>query len=143
MHAAYLIVTPVAAAFVGFSAWALFAHAGFIMEPLERLKIPRSWWPWLATAKALGAIGLVAGLFVPAIGVLAAICLVLYFAGAVVATHRQHRGARSDGHGHVCQPAQPTRNRVFLRRHPARAARGARRHRQRGSFPRQSGRPLD
>lgn len=88
MHAAYLIVTPVAAAFVGFSAWALFAHAGFIMEPLERLKIPRSWWPWLATAKALGAIGLVAGLFVPAIGVLAAICLVLYFAGAVVATLR-------------------------------------------------------
>jgi DoxX-like protein len=88
MHTAYLIVTLLAAAFVGFSAGALFAHAAFIMEPLERLKIPRSWWPWLAMAKALGAIGLVAGLFVPAIGVLATICLVLYFAGAVVATLR-------------------------------------------------------
>jgi DoxX-like family len=88
MHTAYLIVTLVAAAFVGLSAWALFAHAAFIMEPLDRLKIPHSWWPWLATAKALGAIGLVAGLFVPAIGVLAAICLVLYFAGAVVTTLR-------------------------------------------------------
>jgi hypothetical protein len=88
MHTAYLIVTLVAAAFVGFSAWALFAHAGFIMEPLERLQVPPSWWPWLAAAKAAGAAGLVVGLFIPAIGALAAICLVLYFTGAVITTLR-------------------------------------------------------
>jgi DoxX-like family len=88
MHTAYIVVTLLAAAFVGFSAWALFSHAGFIMEPLERLQVPRSWWPWLATAKAAGAAGLVVGLFVPAIGMLAAICLVLYFTGAVITTLR-------------------------------------------------------
>ena len=54
------------------------------MKPIERLRIPRSWWPWLATAKAAGAAGLVVGLFVPMIGVLAGSCLVLYFFGAVV-----------------------------------------------------------
>ena len=88
MHAAYIIVALLTAAFVGFSAWALFTRAGFIMEPLERLKIPRSWWPWLATAKAAGSAGLIVGLFVPVIGALAAICLVLYFAGATIATLR-------------------------------------------------------
>ena len=88
MHTAYIIVTLLAAAFVAFSAWALFSHAGFIMEPLERLQVPRSWWPWLATAKAAGAAGLVVGLFVPAIGMLAASCLVLYFTGAVITTLR-------------------------------------------------------
>ncbi len=88
MHTAYIIVTLLAAAVVAFSAWALFSHAGFIMEPLERLQVPRSWWPWLATAKATGAAGLVVGLFVPAIGMLAAIGLVLYFTGAVITTLR-------------------------------------------------------
>jgi DoxX-like family len=88
MHTGYIIVTLLAAAFVGFSAWALFTHAGFIMEPLERLKVPRSWWPWLAAAKAAGSAGLIVGLFVPVIGALAAICLVLYFAGAIITTLR-------------------------------------------------------
>jgi hypothetical protein len=40
------------------------------------------------TAKAAGAAGLLVGLFVPVIGVLAAIGLVLYFAGAVVTVVR-------------------------------------------------------
>lgn len=84
MHTAYIIVTLLAAAFVGFSAWALATHAGFIMEPIERLRVPRSWWRWLAAAKAAGSAGLVVGLFLPVVAALAAICLVLYFAGAVV-----------------------------------------------------------
>lgn len=88
MHTGYIIVTLVAAAYVGFSAWALFAHAGFIMAPLERLRVPRPWWPWLATAKAAGAVGLVVGLFVPVIGALAGICLLLYFTGAVITALR-------------------------------------------------------
>jgi hypothetical protein len=58
------------------------------MEPLERLQVPRSWWRWLAAAKAAGATGPMVGLFMPAIGVLAAICLVLYFTGAVITTLR-------------------------------------------------------
>lgn len=88
MHAIYIIVALLTAAFVGFSAWALFTHAGFIMEPLEQLKIPRSWWPWLAAAKAAGSAGLIVGLFVPVLGALAAICLVLCFVGAIITTLR-------------------------------------------------------
>jgi hypothetical protein len=89
MFTAYVIVTLVAAAMVGFSAYALFSHQKFVMEPIERLGIPRSWWSWLSAAKAAGAAGLVVGLFVPIIGILAGICLVLYFAGAVIISVRR------------------------------------------------------
>jgi hypothetical protein len=80
----YITITFVAAAMVAFSAYALFTHKAFVTEPIERLRVPHSWWPWLAAAKAAGAAGLLVGLFVPVIGVLAGICLVLYFAGAVI-----------------------------------------------------------
>jgi hypothetical protein len=50
---------------------------------LTDYRVPHSWWPWLGTVKAAGAAGLLVGLVVPRIGVLAAIGLVLYFAGAV------------------------------------------------------------
>lgn len=46
---------------------------------------------WLGAAKAAGAAGLLAGLFVPAIGVAAGAGLVLYFAGAVVTVIRARR----------------------------------------------------
>lgn len=52
------------------------------------MSIPRSWWPWLGTAKAAGAVGLLAGLFVPVVGVIAGIGLVVYFAGAVITVVR-------------------------------------------------------
>ena len=51
-----------------------------------KLGVPDTGLPWLGTAKAAGALGLLAGLAVPALGAAAAIGLVLYFAGAVV-TH--------------------------------------------------------
>jgi hypothetical protein len=94
MSTAHLIVTLAAAAFVGFSAGSVFAHAKWVVEPITEYGVPRSWWPWLGTAKAAGAAGLVAGLFVPPIGVAAAIGLVLYFTGAVVTVAR----ARSYAH---------------------------------------------
>lgn len=84
MATAYFTLTIVTAALVAFSSYALFSRRRFVMEPLERLRVPRSWWPWLATAKAAGAAGLVVGLAVPAIGGLAGICLIVYFLGAVV-----------------------------------------------------------
>ncbi|MEU8105746.1 DoxX family protein [Nonomuraea muscovyensis] len=94
MSTAYIVVTLLAAAWVGFSAWSVFARATWVVEPLADYRVPRSWWPWLGTAKAAGALGMVAGLFVPVIGVLAGIGLVLYFAGAVVTVLR----ARAYGH---------------------------------------------
>jgi hypothetical protein len=90
MSIAYIVVTVVAAAMVAFSAGALFFHAKWVVQSLTAYGVPRSWWPWLATAKAAGAAGLLVGLVVPAIGVIAGICLVLYFTGAVITVARAH-----------------------------------------------------
>jgi hypothetical protein len=94
MSTMHVLVTVLAAVWVGFSAAAVFVRATWVVEPLAAYGVPRSWWPWLGTAKAAGAVGLLVGLFVPAIGVLAGICLVLYFSGAVITVVR----ARSYSH---------------------------------------------
>jgi hypothetical protein len=85
---AYIVVTLLGAALAAFSAGSLFFHARWVVQPLTHYSVPRSWWPWLATAKAAGAAGLLVGLFVPVIGVMAGIGLVLYFAGAVITVVR-------------------------------------------------------
>jgi hypothetical protein len=84
----YTIITIVAAAWVGLSAAFGFANAPFVVKNFTAYGVPRSWWPWLATAKAAGAVGLLVGLFVPVVGLLAGIALVLYFVGAVVTVVR-------------------------------------------------------
>jgi hypothetical protein len=88
MSAAYLVVTLLGAAMSAFSAGSVFFHAKWVVQPLADYGVPRSWWPWLGTAKATGAAGLLVGLLVPVIGVMAGIGLVLYFAGAVVTVAR-------------------------------------------------------
>ena len=54
------------------------------------LGVPMSWFPALAAAEIAGAIGLVLGLWIPALGIAGAIGVVLYFAGAVGAHVRAH-----------------------------------------------------
>jgi hypothetical protein len=98
MSTAFVVVTILAAAWVGYSAAAVFFRAKWVVEALTDYGVPDSWRPWLGTAKAAGAAGLLVGLFVPAIGVLAAIGLVLYFAGAVVTVVRAHY------HSHIPYP---------------------------------------
>jgi hypothetical protein len=98
MSTAHLIVTLFAAAFVGFSAVSVYTRAKWVVEPITEYGVPESWWMWLATAKAAGAAGLVVGLFVPPIGVAAAIGLVLYFLGAVVTV------ARARSYSHLAYP---------------------------------------
>ncbi|WP_378735873.1 DoxX family protein [Nocardia brasiliensis] len=88
MYVAYVVVTVLAAAWVGFSAGSIFFRASWVVDPLTEYGVPQSWWTWLGVAKAAGAVGLVVGLFVPVVGVLAAIGVVLYFAGAVVTNIR-------------------------------------------------------
>jgi hypothetical protein len=88
MSTAYIVVTLLGAALAAFSAGSLFSHAKWVVQPLTDYGVPRSWWAWLATAKAAGAAGLLVGLFVPAIGVMAGIGLVLYFAGAIITVVR-------------------------------------------------------
>ena len=83
MHLAHVIVTVAAGLWVGFSAVSLLRRAPWVVEPLVQYGVPRSWWNPLGLAKAAGAAGLLVGLAVPAIGVAAAIGLILYFTGAV------------------------------------------------------------
>ncbi|MGW0230381.1 DoxX family protein [Actinopolymorpha singaporensis] len=94
MSVAHLLVTLFAAVWVGFSAVAVFIHARWVVGPLTEYGVSRSWWPWLGTAKAAGAVGLVVGLFVPFVGVAAGVGLILYFVGAVITVVR----ARSYAH---------------------------------------------
>ncbi|TNC28580.1 DoxX family protein [Amycolatopsis alkalitolerans] len=88
MVTAYHIVAVFAALWIGFSGYSLFAKRQFVVAPLEQYRVPRSWWNWLALAKSAGALGLIVGLFVPAIGVAAAVGLILYFLGAAATTVR-------------------------------------------------------
>jgi DoxX-like protein len=88
MSTTLVVVTVIAAALVGFSAVSVFLRAAWVMRPLADYGVPGSWSPWLGMAKAAGALGLLVGLFVPVIGVLAGIGLVLYFAGAVITVLR-------------------------------------------------------
>ena len=88
MFIAYVIVTVLAALMAGFSAGSVLFRAAWVVEPLAEYGVPESWWVWLGVAKAAGAIGLLVGLAVPIIGVLAGIGLVLYFAGAAITVIR-------------------------------------------------------
>ncbi|WP_425838073.1 DoxX family protein [Streptomyces fractus] len=88
MSVTVVIVTVLTALWVGFSGVSLLRRAAFVVEPLVSYGIPDTWWPRLAAAKLLGAAGLLVGLPVPAVGVAAAIGLVLYFVGAVITVLR-------------------------------------------------------
>ncbi|MEE1783969.1 DoxX family protein [Streptomyces sp. SP17BM10] len=93
MSVAYVIVTVLGAVMAGFSAGSVFAGAKYVVEPLAQYGVPRSWWVWLGIAKAAGAAGLLVGLLVPGIGRLAAVGLILYFAGAALTVVRAHHYA--------------------------------------------------
>ncbi|MGF6887684.1 hypothetical protein ABIA39_006211 [Nocardia sp. GAS34] len=88
MNIAYYIVGAVAALWIGFSSYSLFAKKAFVVDPLKDYGVPESWWNWLALAKGAGALGLVVGMAIPGLGVAAAIGLILYFLGAAVTTLR-------------------------------------------------------
>ncbi|MFJ1758383.1 DoxX family protein [Kitasatospora sp. NPDC088134] len=88
MSVTLVVLTVATAAWVGFSGVSLARRAGFVTVPLVEYGVPRSWWGPLALAKLAGAAGLLAGLVVPALGVAAAVGLVLYFLGAVVTVLR-------------------------------------------------------
>lgn len=86
MFIAYAVVA-------GLLALALAASAAFslqrnpaIIENMTKVGVPDSWIPRLATLKAAGAIGLVAGLWLTPLGIAAAIGVTLYFIGAII-TH--------------------------------------------------------
>lgn len=64
---------------------------------MNQLGVPVSWLPILGTLKAAGAAGLVIGIGVPPIGVLAAAGLSLFFIAALITHIRAHDHSLGNG----------------------------------------------
>jgi hypothetical protein len=90
MHIAYLAVTSLAALMNGYAALMNLIGAEFVKVVADKVQVSRKWMVPFGTLLAAGAAGLVVGLAVPALGVAAAIGLVVYFICALVA-HRRVR----------------------------------------------------
>lgn len=80
MNSAFVIVTLVAIVFNGFSGVAALAHFAPIMPGMTAAGVPVSWLRFpIGTLKVLGALGLLAGFWLPPLGIAAAAGLVIYF----------------------------------------------------------------
>jgi len=85
MAAAYVTVTILAAVFTGIAAVTYLIGHDYPKAQADMKRVPRSWLPVLGALLAAGSLGLLAGFVVPLLGTLAAVGLVLYFLGALVA----------------------------------------------------------
>jgi hypothetical protein len=82
MFATYLTVILLASAANGVAAVANLIGHEYPKTQADKLRVPRSWTLPLGMLLAAGAVGLLVGFAVPALGTLAAAGLVLYFLGA-------------------------------------------------------------
>jgi len=90
MFIAYLIIILLAAAANIFSATLDFIGFKQILINMKRVGVSESWLTTFGILKAVGVLGLLAGLRVPWIGTAAATGLVIFFIGAIV-THLRAR----------------------------------------------------
>ncbi|MGH1564606.1 DoxX family protein [Mumia sp. DW29H23] len=88
MSTVAIVIVVLASAWIGFSAYGVLARRAFVVDNLRQYRVPERWWVRLGLLKALGALGLLVGLVVPAVGVAAAVGLVLYFVGAILTVCR-------------------------------------------------------
>ena len=79
MHSAYLIFIILTAGANFYAGICDFTRPKWLLANVKRLEIKEQWLPTLGVLKLLGAIGLLASIAVPQIGVAAAAGLVLYF----------------------------------------------------------------
>jgi hypothetical protein len=84
VYTAAVVVNALLAAAMAWCAFAEFTRFDGIPSMMAKARVPLSWLPWLATAKAVALVGLVVGFVVPVIGSAAAVGVILYFVGAVV-----------------------------------------------------------
>ncbi|MCX5608054.1 DoxX family protein [Streptomyces sp. NBC_00047] len=84
MFIAYAVVGGLLALVLTASATFTLQRNDQIVASMRKVQVPDSWLPRLATLKAAGAIGLVAGLWFTPLGIAAAIGVTLYFIGAVI-----------------------------------------------------------
>ncbi len=85
MHVTYLVITILAAIANGYAASLNFVGAESVKVVADRVQVSRRWMVPLGMLLASGAVGLLAGFAVPALGTAAAIGLVVYFICAVTA----------------------------------------------------------
>jgi hypothetical protein len=90
MYIIYVLITVVAALLYGYAAFLNFVGAESVKVVADRVQVSRKWMIPFGVLLASGAVGLVIGLVVPAIGIAAAIGLVLYFICALSAHIRVH-----------------------------------------------------
>ena len=90
MFVTYIVVTILAAAANIFSATLDFIRYEPILINMAKVGISESWITTLGILKAAGALGLLIGIGVPAVGIAAAAGLVLFFIGAIITHLRGH-----------------------------------------------------
>jgi hypothetical protein len=96
MNTAYFAITGITVIALLLVSIPDYIPAGFVLKTSGEVGVPRSWLPWLGTAKLVGAAGLLVGLAQAAmpttalssaaghVAVAAGGCLVLFFIGAMV-----------------------------------------------------------
>jgi hypothetical protein len=85
MHVSYVAATVLAALANAYAAALNFLGAESVKLVADRVRVSRAWMVPLGTVLASGAVGLLTGFVVPALGTAAATGLVLYFLCAVAA----------------------------------------------------------
>ncbi len=88
MFTAYIIVSVLTAAANTYAAIVDFRRPQWVLDNMTKWGGSHSWLFTLGALKAAGALGLLAGIAVPLIGVAAAIGLVLFFVGAIAVVVR-------------------------------------------------------
>ncbi|GAB2597261.1 hypothetical protein Aab01nite_72760 [Paractinoplanes abujensis] len=83
MNAAYVTLTVIASVFTGSAAIFYLIGHKYPQAQLEMKKLPPYWMSRLGGILAAGALGLLMGFVVPAVGTLAAVGLILYFILAI------------------------------------------------------------
>ncbi len=90
MHVFYVIATILAALANGYAASLNFAGAESVKVVADKVQVSQKWMIPFGVLLACGAVGLLAGFVVPALGTAAAIGLIVYFVCAVSAHVRVH-----------------------------------------------------
>lgn len=81
----YIVTTGLAVTMNGYAAFLSLTGAESVKDVADRVQVSQAWMAPLGMLLAGGAVGLLSGLVVPALGVVAAASLVLYFVCAVIA----------------------------------------------------------
>jgi hypothetical protein len=90
MFTAYIGVTILAAVANAFSATLDFIRYDQILTNMAKVGVPEAWITILGILKAAGALGVLVGIWVPLIGTVAAIGLILFFVAAIITHLRAH-----------------------------------------------------